>query len=239
MDLPQPPHLYQHTPQTSIRVDTPMSEIAPLQVTHSDVSLDTALDSFSAAELRQLLHLAVQRHPSFASNITSESSLGAASKSVNFVQYSNSVWHTLNAKQHLHTDKSRQHALQAVQRIANDISSITAQIHRTSTLATKKNALEALRKIGRSICLATGEVGERVRNVLGSDKIFVDAMVKVAASFTETDRRILWAGGSGAEIVKRLDQLDELRRCHGVFDGMDGVSRLLKKEDSLEGSVHC
>lgn len=240
MDLPPPPNDHQHAPHMSVRVDTPMNAVP--STTYSDASLDTALDSFSAAELRQLLRFAVQKHPSLAADITSEyaqkASLGA-SKTINFVHYSNSVWHTLNSKQHLDPAKGRQYADKAVQRIANDISSIASQVQRESSLVTKKNALEALRKIGRSVCLATGGVGERVKNVLGSDRMFVDAMIKVADSFTEDDRRTLWAGGSGTEIVKRLEQLDELRRCYRVFDGLDVVLRLLKREDDLEGSVHC
>lgn len=224
----------------SVRVDTPMNEVP--STTCSDASLDTALDSFSATELRQLLRIAVQRHPSLASDITSEYaqrvSLGA-SKTVNFVHYSNSVWHTLNSKQYLDPAKGRQYADKAVQRIANDISSVATQVQRESSLVTKKNALETLRKIGRSVCLATGGVGERVKNVLGSDEMFVDAMIKVADSFTEDDRRTLWAGGSGTEIVKRLEQLDELRRCYRVFDRLDVVLKLLKREDGFDGSVHC
>lgn len=226
----------------SVRVDTPMNEGPSPSAIHSDASLDTALDSFSAAELRQLLRLAVQKYPSLTSDITSEytqkASVGA-SKTVNFVHYSNSVWHTLNSRPHLDLIKGRPYADKAVQRIANDMSSVATQVRKESSLITKKNALETLRKIGRSVCLATGVVGERVKDVLGSDKMFVDAMVKVADSFTEDDRRTLWAGGSGTEIVKRLEQLDELRRCYRVFDGLDIVLRLLKREDGLVGSVHC
>ncbi|KAG9582709.1 hypothetical protein KCU77_g11182, partial [Aureobasidium melanogenum] len=240
MDLPPPPNHHQHAPQMSVRVDTPMNEVPA--TTYSDASLDTALDSFSAAELRQLLRLAVQKHPSLASDITSEHAQKAsfgASKTVNFVHYSNDVWHTLNSKQHLDPAKGRQYADKAVQRIANDISSVATQVRRESSIVTKKNALETLRKIGRSVCLATDVVGERVKDVLGSDKMFVDAMIKVADSFTEDDRRTLWAGGSGTEIVKRLEQLDELRKCYRVFDGLDVVLRLLKREDGLDGFVHC
>jgi hypothetical protein len=240
MDLPPPSHHYENGLHASLRVDTPMSEFPP--ATHSDASLDAALDSFTAAELRQLLRLAVQKHPSLASDMTLEhaqrSSL-KASKSVNFVHYSNSVWHTLNAKQHSDSSKGHQHATKAVQKIANDIHTVASQVSRQSSLTTKKNALETLRKIGRSVCLATGTVGETVKEVLGSDKIFVDAIVRVADSFTEDDRRILWAGGSGTEIVKRLDQLDELRRCYCVFEGFDVVLGLLKREDGLEGSLYC
>ncbi|KAI4775625.1 hypothetical protein E4T52_09426 [Aureobasidium sp. EXF-3400] len=219
---------------------TPMNEVPPTSC--SDASLDTALDSFSAAELRQLLRLAVQKHPSLASDITSEhaqkASLGV-SKTVNFVHYSNDVWHTLNSKQHLGLAEGRQYADKAVQRIANDISSVATHVRMESSIITKKNALETLRKIGRSVCLATDVVGERVKDVLGSDKMFVDAMIKVADSFTEDDRRTLWAGGSGTEIVKRLEQLDELRRCYRVFDGLDVVLKLLKREDGPDGCVRC
>jgi len=240
MDLPPPSHHYQNGLHTSLRVDTPTSEVPP--AIQSDATLDAALESFSAAELRQLLRLAVQKHPSLASEVTLEhaqQSSFRASKSVNFVHYSNSVWHTLNAKQYSDADKEHRHADRAVQKVANDISIVASQVHRQSSLTTKKNALEALRKIGRSVCLATGVVGDRVKEVLGPDKIFVDAIVKVADSFTEDDRRTLWAGGSGTEIVKRLDQLDDLRRCYRVFDGFEVVLELMKREDGLDGSLYC
>jgi hypothetical protein len=240
MDLPQPPHHYQNGLHASLRVDTPTSEYPP--AIHSDTPLDAALDSYSATELRQLLRLAIQKHPSLASDLTLESaqqSTHKASKSVNFVQHSNSVWHTLNAKQHSDTAREHQHADKAVQKIANDIYGVASQVSRHSTLTTKKNALETLRKIGRSICLATGVVGDRVKAVLGSDRMFVDAMVKVAEAFTEDDRRTLWAGGSGMEIVKRLDQLDELRRCYCVFEGFGVVLEILRREDWVEESLCC
>jgi hypothetical protein len=242
MDLPPPPHHhYQSGLHGSSRVDTPTSEGPP--GTYSNASLDAALESCSAAELRQLLRLAVQKHPSLASDMISESTQQAshkASKSVNFVHYSNSVWHALNAKHH-HADstKEHQHANKAVQKVANDIHTIASQVQRHSSLTTKKNALETLRKIGRSVCLATGVVGETVKEVLGADAIFVDAIVQVANCFTEDDRRVLWAGGSGTEIVKRLDQLDELRRCYRVFDGFEVVLEVLKREDGLERSLYC
>lgn len=240
MDLPQPPHHYQNGLHASLRVDTPTSEYPP--AIHSDTSLNAALDSYSATELRQILRLAIQKHPSLASDLTLEpaqQSSHKASKSVNFVQHSNSVWHTLNAKQHSDPTREHQHADKAVQKIATDIHTVSSQVNRHSTLTTKKNALETLRKIGRSICLATGVVGDRVKAVLGTDKIFVDAIVKVAEAFTEEDRRTLWAGGSGTEIVKRLDQLDELRMCYCVFDGFEVVLEVLKREDGMEGSLCC
>lgn len=218
MDLPPPPHHYQNRLHTSLRVDTPTSEAPP--AIQSDASLDAALESFSVTELRQLLRHAVQKHPSLISDMTLEHAQQAsfrASRSVNFVHYSNSVWHALNAKENSDPHKEYQHAVKAVQKTADDIRSVASQVHRRSTLTTKKNALEALRKIGRSVCLATGVVGETAKAVLGSDKTFVDAILKVAESFTEDDRRTLWAGGSGTEIVKRLDRLDDLRRCYRVF----------------------
>jgi hypothetical protein len=217
-----------------------MSEYPPAM--HSSTSVDTALDSFSATELRQLLRLAIQKHPSLASDLTLEhaqQSSFQASKSVNFVQYSNSVWHTLNAKLHSDPAREHQHADKAIQKIANDIHGVASQVSRHSTLTTKKNALETLRKIGRSICLVTGTVGDRVKAVLGSDKMFVDACVKVVKAFTEDDRRTLWAGGSGTEIVKRLDQLDELRRCYCIFEGFGVVLEVLRREDGIEGSGFC
>ncbi|KAI4841719.1 hypothetical protein E4T44_07723 [Aureobasidium sp. EXF-8845] len=240
MDLPPPPHHhYQSGLYASLRVDTPTSEVPP--AISSNASLDAALESYSATELRQLLRLAVQKHPSLASDLTLESAQQTphkASKSVNFVHYSNSVWHTLNAKQHSDPNKEHQHANKAVQKIANDIHTITSQVHKSSSLTTKKNALETLRKIGRSVCLATGVVGETVKEVLSANTIFVDAIVQVAECFTEDDRRILWAGGSGMEIVKRLDQLDELRRCYCVFEGFENVLEVLKRED-VEGGLYC
>lgn len=240
MDLPPPSHHYQNGLHTCSRVDTPTSEVPP--EVNPDASLAAALESFSATELRQLLRLAVQKHPSLASDLILEHAQQAslrASKSVNFVHYSNSVWHTLNAKENSDPHKEYQHAVKAVQRTAHDIRSVASQVHRQSTLTTKKNALEALRKVGRSVCLATGLVGEKVKEVLGSDKVFVDAIVKVAESFTEDDRRTLWAGGSGTEIVKRLDQLDDLRRCYCVFEGFEVVLEVLKREDGLDGSLYC
>jgi hypothetical protein len=233
MDLPPPPrHHYQGGLHASLRVDTPTSDVPP--PIHSDASFNAALESYSATELRQLLRLAVQKHPSLASDMTSESAQQTphkASKSVNFVHYSNSVWHTLNAKQHSDPNKEHHQANKAVQKVANDIHTITSQVQRQSSLTTKKNALETLRKIGRSVCLATGTVGETVKEVLGADTIFVDAIVRVAECFTEDDRRALWAGGSGMEIVKRLNQLDELRRCYCVFEGFEVVLEVLKRED--------
>lgn len=219
------------------RVDTPLSGTS----TDSQLggSLDAVLGSMSAHELRQLLRTAVQKFPSLASDISSQYTPIAPvehNNTVSFIHHSNNVWHALNANRPGDISTHPSTPTTAIYQVAQDIETIAQQIHPSSSLATKKNALETLRKIGRNICMAPGATGAKAREILGNDGSFVGAVMGVVQKLTRHDRRTLWAGGSGAEIVKRFEQLDELRRCHGVFEGFEGVIWVLKKEeDELEG----
>lgn len=229
MDLPPPAaHLQQQQfLHTSSRIDTPINETSSFL--QPETPLDSVIDNLSTTELRRLLRLAVDKYPSLATDIIhAQKPPSEHNKPLNFVHYSNSVWHTLNAKPTSSTNPSKTANL-AIKTIATSITSIPTHLSTSSCLATKKNALETLRKIGRSVCHASGPVGQAVKE--GVDACFVAACLEVVACFTREERYVLWAGGSGAEILRRFEQLDELRRREGVFEGFEGVVGGLRGEE--------
>jgi hypothetical protein len=237
MNLP-PAHQYQHglIPDTSITGKSQTAE------------LDIILNSLCPSELRRLLHLAVETHPSFASEISSSANSNSSSpssseeqqekKPINFIHYSNKVWHTLNptTTTSTHQNKTNQDMQTAIATIKTTILAIPTHLsnQQNPSLTTKRNALEALRKIGRAICLCTNELGNTVRS--SCDKIYINAIVQVAEGFNVEDKRILWAGGSGGEILRRWGRLEELRRgCFGGdgewFERVGGVLDVLRREE--------
>ena len=237
MDLPPPPTMQYPFPTSynTPSVGTPNSETPPGLPTRE---LETALDFLSSTEIRQLLRLAIHKHPSFAAEVQQEYTLKAQaerSKSVNFVHYSNNAWHTLNTKfNRLDGDRQTEMAESAAEDLAADIGAVVSQVRKESSLQTKKSALETLRKIGRSICLAPGIVGQKVKEGLGYDARFVDAVMDVVGRCSAEEKRSVWLDGSGKELLKRLEQLDELRRHNGIFERFEEVLEMLKQGESMD-----
>ena len=95
-----------------------------------------------------------------------------------------------------------------------------------ASFGTRKNGLEACRKIGKTICLSEGDViCDRVQSLFQYDKTLEDIMMKIAGSLTETERNsIMSTGGWG----QKLEELVDLSKPICLFKGLPKVVRVMR-----------
>lgn len=134
-----------------------------------------------------------------------------------FDHYSKSAWYAINKK---HDRKSGSKQYEAGYEVASDIEhmfkTMARQTHAHSPLATKRSALETMRKILKSICLHNSEVGRVVMtNIHGQ----MDCMIAVAKCFNAHDVRVIAAEG----LLERIEELEALAKQYCVFEELNDV----------------
>ena len=134
------------------------------------------------------------------------------SKDTEFCYESGQVWYILN-KKYASSSGSREYnsSWSATEEIKGHIRDICKTARKAdATFGTKQNALETLRKIGKSICLARSTLGREVRKQMQRDDALDGAMRKILMGLSVADaRRIAVAeldGGKGMFVAK-LKQL--------------------------------
>lgn len=97
-----------------------------------------------------------------------------------FDHYSKSVWYQIN-KKHDRKSSSKQYEAEVAHDIENMFETMSKQTHAHSPLATKRSALVTIRKILKSICLHSSEVGSVVmKNIYGQ----MDHMIALRSAST-------------------------------------------------------
>lgn len=134
-----------------------------------------------------------------------------------FDHYSKSAWYQINKK---HDRKSGSKQYEAGYEVASDIENMfktmAKQTHAHSPLATKRSALETMRKILKSICLHNSEVGSVVmKNIYGQ----MDSMIAVAKCFNADDVRTVAAEG----LLDCIEELEKLAKGYCVFEELNDV----------------
>lgn len=134
-----------------------------------------------------------------------------------FDHYSKSAWYAINKK---HDRKSGSKQYEAGYEVAHDIEdmfkTMSTQTHAHSPLATKRSALETMRKILKSICLHNSEVGRVVMNNIYGQ---MDCMIAVARCFNAEDVRQVAAEG----LLDRIEELEQLAKQYCVFEELNEV----------------
>lgn len=105
---------------------------------------------------------------------------------IDFEGYSKRVWHILYTSTYTHVSSSQQYELSydAFREIDSCITSIRDQTHELSSFGTKLSALETLRKIAKSVLLATDTLGYEIRKTLQYESSLGDAILDIAESMT-------------------------------------------------------
>ena len=97
---------------------------------------------------------------------------------------------------------------EAARSIEGDIKTIKKKCTKNASFETKKNALETLRKIAKSICLSDGIMGHEIRKSFQWDPLLMPTMLDIAKSLTvaEIERLRPWCD-------------DKLVELYGISDG--------------------
>ena len=134
----------------------------PPQPPIPEYPLDTAIESISHADLKAYVLEMAKKNQDIQDPLKAwlrtrhhEMILREQKKTINFDHYSKSVWKELNIR---HARKSGSHQYEAAGDAYNcaleAISDIEGKVKPHSSFQTKKSAMETLRKIGKTICLA-------------------------------------------------------------------------------------
>ncbi|KAA6414516.1 MAG: hypothetical protein FRX48_01265 [Lasallia pustulata] len=206
----------------SPRISTPSIDLAPL------------IASFPTATLQGILLEAAKSNPSVAALVkTKYDHLAAAqrAKVVDFDYLSKDAWETLNVKyRSLSGSKQYDMSFDASESVVECIQEIAKECPKEASLGTKKNALETLRKIGKSICLSNDTLGHEVRKSFQYDTCLEDAMYRIleTLSYGERDRHLMSAPRGEKPWYEKMCELVGLGAGHCIFAEMDNVVGLME-----------
>ena len=213
-------------PAKRARSDSHTDAVDPSKVPELVASLDSKTIS-------QLLIAAARIYPDVAFLVQQETDRIAAAeraKVLNFDHLSKSVWKTLNVT---YERLSGSHAFEMSGHAQNDIDDCIEKIRtscpKTASFKTKENALETLRKIGKSICLSIGVVGREIRKSCGCQTTLISTILGIAESLADEEIEILrpWCDD-------KLVELQGIANGHCIFEDLDEVIDLWGEDREAE-----
>ena len=218
-------------PAKRARSSTTNVETQPAAVDSSKIP--DLVSSLSPSIVANLLKVAAETHPDVATTLKSEADRVARAnkaKIVNFDHLSKSAWKTLNVT---YERMSGSHAYElsgeASSSIEKCFKTIQKQCPATASFRTKENALETLRKIGKSICLSTGVIPREIRKDYGCVGSLTATMVMIARSLEdgEKDKLQPWCDD-------KLVELQDIAEGYGIFEDLGEVIDIFSGEDEIE-----
>ncbi|KAJ5935789.1 hypothetical protein N7466_005336 [Penicillium verhagenii] len=199
------------------------------------------MQGLKAEQLTELLHKAAALHPDVNLMITTaiEKSREERQKHVvNFDQYSGSIWRQINVDySSMRGSKQYEMAFDVAGSVSSTISLIAAKCAQFANPQTRRNGLETLRKIGKTICLSSNDtLGHEVQKQFQSDPSLENAMHDIVAEMSTEEREAIQRD----PLWQKLEELEALANDHCVFDGLRGVLETIQgvgdDDDSDEGS---
>ena len=232
----QPSSSTHHTPQPSDHgTQIPptahhtqiQSSITPIEDYQSWVS------SLPQGTVEKLLVQAAQTHPDVEGLLRSEVNQliqRNREKVINFDYLSKAAWHTINRHGGSGTQQYEA-SFEAFGSVMANIKTIEEGCPGYASLGTKRNGLETLRKIGKSICLSGDTLGREIRKQFQADEELSSAMLTILDSLTDDELKEI----SQSDWGNKLEELVTLANDYCLFNGsMDNVLRTLDGEESSE-----
>lgn len=191
-------------------------------------------DTLSADTLRRLLNQAAVSFPPIAKAITDEVDRLAEEdrrRVIDFDSCSKSIWKSINVTyKSLGGAKSYDMAFEVSSDIENSISNIAQQSDTaTASFGTRKNAMETLRKIGKTMCLSDTAIAFELRKQYETGEILSSTMLSLAKRLTAEERQELrpWCD-------EKLDELRELSEGLFLFDSLVDVIDVFLEDESCD-----
>jgi hypothetical protein len=153
---------------------------------------------------------------------------------IDFDHHSKSIWKELNVT-YRSMSGSRQYdiANDVADRINSAIKSIVTQCRRPSSPQTRRNGLEVLRKIGKSIVLSRDTLGHEVQKRYQWDKALEDGMLEILEYMDQSELDKIRGGTtSPSELWQKLLELETLARSACCFEAMHEVFEFIDGSDS-------
>ena len=149
---------------------------------------------------------------------------------IDFDRYSKSVWHELNSYRgdHWYTSPMND-SFKIAENVKNTITlDIEERVKVHSNFATKRSALETLRKIGKTICLSTSDTGDDVAEAFIDSSELDSAMVNILKTMQQEEKAMM-ADAADGQYLEKLDELERLGDECEIFDGVKRAARLIRK----------
>jgi hypothetical protein len=198
--------------------------------TNSNINLWEMITKLDATTIRSLLHHFCTQDPSLAAHVESAHRSRLAQEAtkppIEFDHYSKSCWHALNS-QYRGMRSSKQ--FEAMGDIIGTLDSSRRAIMKAATpdtrFETRRNALEVLRKISKSVMLCDEQ---QIRHEIMKDGItlgeFADSMVELAGGMTVEERERYKKEGLYEKLVDLQNECDDvdmegLQEVYAIFDG--------------------
>ena len=102
-----------------------------------------------------------------------------------------------------------------------------------ASFGAKENALETLRKIGKTVCLSGDTIGHEVRKQFQGDTCLVDKMLDIAESMTQEERDEV----TDTEWSDKLHELVKLSKDRFIYEGLSKLVVVMDGEFSEHDST--
>ena len=193
------------------------------------------ISSFPKGKVLEILWAAALAHPDVADRIKNEHAEIERARVISFDYLSKSAWKTLNVEySRLSGSHQYQKAGEAEREVARCIKTIRRGCPIEASLGTKRNGLETLRKIGKSICLSSIDVlGHEVQKSFQYNNILDKAMRKIAKSLSKEERETIAFGGSADKWIEKLEELEKLSKDRCLFEGLKEVVGIFKGKEEV------
>ncbi|KAJ9379546.1 hypothetical protein DTO063F5_7138 [Paecilomyces variotii] len=191
--------------------------------------IDCLIDDLDENDCRNLLSQAAMAHPDVLRSLRAvvrALEAQAASTVVDFNGHSSDVWKMLNVT-YRSASGSAQYEIsgQVENSIIDNINDICDQAAKPSaSFGTKRNGLEVLRKIGKSIVLSSNTLAHEVQMRFQWDNSLVDGMMDIVNAMTHEEHGMMcfWNDGRGPWQDK-MNELVRLSRQRCCFNGLEDV----------------
>ena len=216
---PQPIKPSSHSPQTS--EDT----------AQAPEDYQSWVETLSQETVQSLLVRAAQTHPDIARLLKHEVDdliQRDRARVLNFDHLSKSAWHTINSGGGSGTEQYYA-AFDAFESVTQTIKTIQDSCPEHASFGTKKNGLETLRKIGKSICLSNNDtLSHEVRKQFQCNEDVTDTMLSILRSMTEDQLDEV----AQSEWYHKLDELIKLAKSYCLFN--DTLGDVVREVDGEE-----
>lgn len=216
------------------------------------------ITSLPASKTNSILYQLCQQNPHLAhviqtahqENLMAKVAAEATKPAINFDSYSRNCWHALN-KEHKGSQSSEQDiaALDVSNELDDARLAIMACAGKGTRWETRRNALEVLRKISKSVMLCEIQL---IQHELMKDGMllgtFANSMLQLAKGMSELERKRYRDEGLYEKLWQLQDECDDidmegLQKVYAIFDGQEveedeEADVTQSEEDGLEDPGH-
>ncbi|KAF2096703.1 hypothetical protein NA57DRAFT_78300 [Rhizodiscina lignyota] len=229
----QQPDVLESQPQDGVPQTQSYQNTAP--PTHD---LPLIVDALELKELREIVLGAALGIPSVANTVRSkynEKVFAESQRYVDFDRYSKAVWHKINNYRETSGSRGLDDMYNVIHWIERQITQIRDSVRSFSSFATKRSALETLRKICKTIFLSGGSLGHEIHQSFQCNSILQDSMLAILEMMTD-DEKDRMVDVNGGEILDKLEELVNLAEDYCMMENISDVLDVLDPSTVEDGT---